>query len=220
VTLPIADGSSKSNGCLIRKVFLTSRSRSRSLCAGLNTEQGNNELELLHEADENMQSCRCLLPCANTSHMSRATLRRGASSRPEQTWTASMMAQEPEEGCVTTMEAVSCALGVLEGQGVTDALMAPLRLMTRLQVSLRRWHASHCIAYIRPFPSSVGCRTAATDDCKSRKQGASELGEQGQCLMLACAEIAIVRRRNGIQLCGQGTIWTMRRLYRRLERVR
>ncbi len=42
---------------------------------------------------------------------------------------------------MTTMEAVSRALGVLEGQGVTDALMAPLRLMTRLQVTLRCFHA-------------------------------------------------------------------------------
>jgi hypothetical protein len=35
---------------------------------------------------------------------------------------------------VTTMEAVARALGVLEGPVVCDALLAPLRLMTRLQV--------------------------------------------------------------------------------------
>ena len=47
-----------------------------------------------------------------------------------------MASQEPEKGCVTTMEAVARALGVLEGQSVSDALMAPLRLMTQLQVSM------------------------------------------------------------------------------------
>ena len=35
---------------------------------------------------------------------------------------------------MTTMEAVARTLGVLEGPATCDALLAPLRLMTRLQV--------------------------------------------------------------------------------------
>ena len=43
--------------------------------------------------------------------------------------------QEPEERCVTTLEAVAAALAALERDpAVAAALLAPLRLMTALQV--------------------------------------------------------------------------------------
>ena len=53
---------------------------------------------------------------------------------------------------MTTMEAVARALGVLEGPGIRDALMAPLRLMTRLQVTRWCWHARRVLGCVARMP--------------------------------------------------------------------